>query len=75
MKFVKWSQKHLTFLKKKLKFTFFAEFKFTHQIKENMYGQNLLKIVKGRSKEKEVALFLQEIKLERNRMELNKGLL
>lgn len=40
-----------------------------------MYGQNLLKIVKGRSKEKEVELFLKEIKLERNRMELNKGLL
>lgn len=40
-----------------------------------MYGEYLLKIVKGRREEKEVGLFPQEIKLERNRMELNKGFL
>lgn len=47
---IEWSQKHLTFLKEELKFTFFflADFKFTH-IKENMYGENPLK-----SQEKEV---------------------
>lgn len=75
VKVVKWSQNRLTSLKEELKFTFFAEFKFTHQIKENIYGQNLLKIVRGRSKEKEVELFPQEIKLERNRMELSTRLL
>lgn len=39
-----------------------------------MYGRNLLQIVRGRGKEEEVELFLQEIKLERNKIELNKGL-
>jgi len=61
VKVVKWSQTHLTSRKEELKFTIFAEFKFAHQIKENKYGQNLLKIVKGRYKVKEVESFLQEI--------------
>lgn len=39
-----------------------------------MYRRNLLQIVRGRGKEEEVELFLQEIKLERNKIELNKGL-